>query len=51
MSEFINDIWMGVKIASFICTCAMGFTFGVAVVCQWLKWSPVNITINVRERQ
>lgn len=26
--------------------CAAGLTFAVAMVCRWLEWSPVNITVN-----
>jgi hypothetical protein len=51
MEELIKDVWMGVKIASFIMTCTMGATFGIAVVCRWMEWSPVNITVNVTHRE
>lgn len=32
-----------------ICAGGIGATFalGVALVCRWLKWAPVNTTINI----
>jgi hypothetical protein len=23
------------------------FVFGVATVCRWMKWTPINMTVNV----
>lgn len=30
--------------------CGAAFTFGVAVVCRWLKWAPVTINVVVNHQ-
>lgn len=47
MPETIAACWFLIKLACFITTVSMGVAFGIAVVWQWMKWAPINITVNV----
>lgn len=29
----------------------MAFTFGVFIVCKVLKWAPVNLTVNIHNKE
>lgn len=49
MDDITHAIAAGLKLSIlFGCTAAI-FTVAVVSVCRWLKWAPVNITVNVND--
>jgi hypothetical protein len=50
MSAMIVDVGSNVfplvKLFCFVATVSMGATFGIATVCRWMKWAPININVN-----
>lgn len=47
MTEFLHE---GQKIATLFITlgmCGVMFGLGLAAACKLLKWTPVNVTVNV----
>ena len=50
MSEAAAALWLGLKLAYLFGMSAGIATFFAAVVCRWLEWSPVNITVNLNVR-
>lgn len=47
----MNSALAGLRLAMFFALSGAAFTLGVGLVCRWLKWSPVNITLNVYRRE
>lgn len=43
----MSIIFLPLSIALFLAGCGVFFALGFAGVCRWLKWSPVNVTINI----
>lgn len=45
--EIAQGLWFIFRVALLCLMCGAAATLGIAAVCRWLKWSPVNITVNV----
>jgi hypothetical protein len=49
MEQVAKDIWFIFRVVCLFGGAAAAITFCVASVCQWMAWSPVNITVNVNQ--
>lgn len=47
MSESLNALWVLIGAAFALMICGGAFALGVASVCRWMRWAPVNTTVNV----
>ena len=47
MEDFLQSLLLGVKLAYVAGFTGAAFTLGVALICRWLSWAPINITVNV----
>jgi len=43
----MDHVIAGLRLASFFGTTGVFFALGFAGVCRWLKWYPINVTVNV----
>lgn len=50
MDELLKGALAGFRLIVFCGLAGAAFTFGVAVVCRYLKWSPINITVNIQQK-
>ena len=47
--EFAQAIWFIFRVAVLVGMCAAAVTYAIATVCRWMKWAPINITVNVND--
>lgn len=47
MDDLLHAISAGIRIGIFMGTSGAIFTIAVIGMCRWLKWAPINITVNV----
>jgi hypothetical protein len=47
MDDLFRAIMAGLRIGIFIGTSGAIFMISVIGMCRWLKWAPINITVNV----
>jgi hypothetical protein len=45
--EFAQAILFVFRVSVLVGACAATATFAIAFVCRQMKWSPINITVNV----
>jgi UPF0716 family protein affecting phage T7 exclusion len=45
--EMVHAVLVAIGLAFMVGLCAASAALGAALVCRWLKWAPINITINV----
>jgi hypothetical protein len=45
--EMVHAVLVAIGLAFMVGLCAASATLGVVLVCRWLAWAPINITINV----
>jgi len=50
MDEIAKGVLAGIRLVGFVGLAGAAFTLGVATVCRWLKWSPINITVNIQQK-
>lgn len=31
----------------FVCGAGASFAFGFAIVCQWMRWTPINVNVTI----
>lgn len=49
MDELLKSALLGFKLAYVTGLAGAAFAFGVACVWRWMKWAPINITVNVNQ--
>lgn len=49
MSDLSHAVMAGFRLSVLIGGSAAIFTIAVVTICRWLKWAPVNITVNVND--
>jgi hypothetical protein len=47
MSDAIHAILILTGAAFSMMVCGAALTFGVGSVCRWMKWAPINMTVNI----
>jgi hypothetical protein len=47
MDDFLQSLAAATRLAVVIGGSGSVFAFGAAVICRWLKWAPINITVNL----
>lgn len=47
MTNPIEAFLVLVGVAFSLMVCGGALTFGVATVCRWMVWAPINTTINI----
>lgn len=47
MPDFVQAILVAVGFCFIVGCSGAAFAFGVATVCRWLGWAPVNLTVNI----
>lgn len=47
MSDFVQGVGAAIRIAIVVGGSGAVFALCVVVICRWLKWAPINITVNV----
>ena len=47
MADFLQGVGAAIRMAITIGGAGAVFALCIAVVCRWLKWAPINITVNV----
>ena len=49
--ETVQQIFMVIGALTLICAAGAAFTFGVAMTCRWLAWSPINVNVTVNQHE
>ena len=49
MDDFARVVLTGIRLAVFIGSSGAIFAISIIAVCRWLKWAPINITVNVND--
>lgn len=44
-------LFSGIRLAAFISMSGAFFALGIAGICKWLNWAPVNLTVNIHHYQ
>jgi hypothetical protein len=47
VSDIIQTAGAGIRLAIFFGCSGAIFALGIIAVSRWLKWAPINITVNV----
>lgn len=47
MSDIVQSFAAGIKLAIFFGCSGAIFALAIIVICRWLRWAPINITVNV----
>lgn len=47
MSDAIQALSVLIGVAFSLMVCGGALTFGVATICRWMAWAPINTTINI----
>jgi hypothetical protein len=51
MPDFAQAILVTVGFCFIVGCSGAAFAFGVAIVCRWMAWAPINIIVNVNDRR
>jgi hypothetical protein len=47
MTDMFHAMFVLIGACFAACTIGASFIFGVATVCRWMSWAPINTTINI----
>jgi hypothetical protein len=51
MPDIVQTIFVAIGFLFLVGGSGAAFAFGVATVCRWLAWAPINIIVNVNDRR